>query len=360
MASLSVLYFFAAFLLLARLLYGHRRCKNAQDTRRPLADAASEKPAAPRVQSLTSFDWETTEPLKFRPFKPVYHMTMGLQASLPEELVTIDSNYLKRVSDRRDVIREHPSTVMGFVPAGREAVQELYGFLVADYLPTRYPRMFRLSSEGGGKMDNLVTGVTVPTRCPEDPLQALRILGETVEDDLFLLRETEEGHLVVAFVCCHPSGFDPSTKLGKLLKDVHEPVPSYEKIGPSMERFFSRLEVGKNVKRLNWSVTTRTDLFTPSGTHVYRDETVTEDSEVDVENACLRVELQTLSRLPQTQAILFSFKTYLEPLREIKKEGLGPDLAEAIEGLKRGNAPGMWVYKGGVRWGRSICEYLRA
>jgi hypothetical protein len=56
---------------------------------------------------------------------------------------------------------------------------------------------------------------------------------------------------------------------------------------------------------------------------------------------------------------LFSFKTYMYTLDEIKREGLGPDLADAVEGLKAGNAPGMWVYKGGVRWGRAVCEYLR-
>lgn len=72
------------------------------------------------------------------------------------------------------------------------------------------------------------------------------------------------------------------------------------------------------------------------------------------------MELQTLTRMPKTRAILFSFKTYVYPVKEIKAEGLGPDLADAIEGLKTGNAPGMWVYKGGIRWGKKVCEYLRS
>lgn len=29
------------------------------------------------IEPLTGFNWEETEPLKFRPFKPVYHITMG-------------------------------------------------------------------------------------------------------------------------------------------------------------------------------------------------------------------------------------------------------------------------------------------
>lgn len=74
----------------------------------------------------------------------------------------------------------------------------------------------------------------------------------------------------------------------------------------------------------------------------------------------MRVELQTLSRLPRTKAILFSFKTHLYTLEEIKTEGLGPQLADAIDGLKQGNAPGMWTYKGAIRWGKKVKEYLRS
>lgn len=74
----------------------------------------------------------------------------------------------------------------------------------------------------------------------------------------------------------------------------------------------------------------------------------------------MRSELQTLSRLPKTGAILFSFKTHLYTLEEVKAEGLGPQLADAIDGLKLGNAPGMWTYKGAVRWGKKVKEYLRS
>lgn len=73
-----------------------------------------------------------------------------------------------------------------------------------------------------------------------------------------------------------------------------------------------------------------------------------------------RVEFQTLTRLPETRALLFSFKTYLHSLAEIKAEGRGPELADAIEGLSKGNAPGMWRYKAAVRWGPKAIEYLRS
>lgn len=109
-----------------------------------------------------------------------------------------------------------------------------------------------------------------------------------------------------------------------------------------------------------WSVQTHTELFVPRGNHVHEGDEVELDADVDIAEARLRVECQTLTRLPQTKAVLFSFKTYLFPLQELKEDGVGPELADAIEGLQEGNAPGMWTYKGGVRWGKSVCAYLRA
>ena len=162
----------------------------------------------------------------------------------------MDCNYKVRIDERRRIMANHPATVMGALPEGHSAVQELYSFLLGDYLPSRYPTMFSLS-EDGKTFRNLVTKSTFPSLPPNDPIEALRAIGETVEDDLFLLRQTDDGHKTVAFLCCFPAGFDPSKKLGKLLKDVHEPVPAYNKIGPSMERFFGKLEVGKSVKRVN-------------------------------------------------------------------------------------------------------------
>lgn len=79
-----------------------------------------------------------------------------------------------------------------------------------------------------------------------------------------------------------------------------------------------------------------------------------------VEKARVRVERQFLHRLPQSRAILFSFKTLLYTLPEIKAEGLGNELAEAIDGLKAGNVPGFHFYKRAAVWGDSAKAYLQS
>ncbi|KAK4038061.1 putative FAD binding protein [Parachaetomium inaequale] len=311
----------------------------------------------PKIEPLNDFDWRATPPMKLRPFKPTYHITMAIQNSTPSDLIVMDNNYLERVTTRRNIMAEYTSAVYGTVSSGHAPVKELYTYLLGTYLPARYPTMFGLTqvetathSTSQTLFRNIVTGRTYPlSPPPPDPSEMLKILGETVEDDLFLLLQDRDSgeHRAVAFVCCHPAGFDPSEKLGKRLAEIHGPVPAYEKIGASMERYFARLEVGRSVKRTNWSIQTHPNLYAPSGNHVHVGEKVEEEQEIDVEKARFRTELQTLTRLSRTQAILFSFKTYMYTLGEIKREGLGPDLADAVEGLKAGNAPGMWVYKGG-------------
>jgi hypothetical protein len=57
--------------------------------------------------------------------------------------------------------------------------------------------------------------------------------------------------------------------------------------------------------------------------------------------------------------LCFNFKTYLYPLKEIREEGSGGELADAIEGLMEGSVPEMFFYKRGVVWGEKVKEYLR-
>lgn len=74
----------------------------------------------------------------------------------------------------------------------------------------------------------------------------------------------------------------------------------------------------------------------------------------------MRTERQTLHRLPESKALVFVFKTYLTPIQEIKEEGLGEELACAIEGLETGSVPGMMFYKRGVVWGEKVKAFLRS
>jgi hypothetical protein len=164
---------------------------------------------------------------------------------------------------------------------------------------------------------------------------------------------------------------------------IHAPVPGYEtKIAKSMDRFFNTIPAGKIVKRANWALQSNSTLFKLDGNHIAttpssanspsgmapatRTPTAAELAEwataaeaVEPEKCFLRCERQTLHRLEKTGALVFSFKTYLYALGEVKEEGSGAEMADAIEGLGKGSVSGMMIYKRGVIWGEKVTKYLR-
>ncbi|KAJ5095417.1 hypothetical protein NUU61_004773 [Penicillium alfredii] len=374
---------------------------------------------SPSITPLEGFDWETTEPLQFRPFrgKDKYNLTMGesLENLDPSELIPMDKTYKERLALRKSLLEQHHDIVVAVNktsaeekgtqdgdedPRIRDAVGELYSFILGTYLPTRYPSMFRLHERQAPNsttssttktnntnntnnttetiFENRVTGATWPTHLQQTTptIHALEILAQTVDEEFLVLLpdfslETEEEpkYILQAYATCFPSGFNTREKLGLRLADIHGPVPGYQaKLERSMDRFFARVEVGRFVRRVNWSVTTATELFAAfGGTHGLGlglggsgDGEAIRPGELDLNQTVLRCERQTLHRLPRSKALVFAFHTYTYPVRQIKDEGLGEELATAIDGLKKGNVPDMHSYKKGDVWGEALKDFLRS
>jgi hypothetical protein len=73
----------------------------------------------------------------------------------------------------------------------------------------------------------------------------------------------------------------------------------------------------------------------------------------------IRCERQTFCKLPHTEAVLFFIRTCVYPLSDIKDEGLGEQLANAIDGLRLGNNPEIFDYKEGKAWAEPVKAFLR-
>lgn len=310
------------------------------------------------LEPLSNFNYATTAPIKFRPYKPKFHLTMGIQSITPNDLILLDSSYKRRLAYRRQLLRSHPNETYGHLPNATWAVSEFYTYIVSEHLPSRFPAHFS-KSPSGTLVQNHTTTNTYPI-IPQSATNALRALGENLDEDFVFLLPGEDGSWrVSAFAVCFPNGFNLAEKLGWKMGEVHAPVPGFEaKLGQSLERYFSKMQPGVEhaVQRVNWGIARTAELFTPSGTHVYDGEEPKEDETLRPEQCCLRVERQTLWKLPETGAIVFGIKTYMTPLSELKKEeGEAERLAEAIEGF--GDAMGR--YKARDVWGKAVLEYLR-
>jgi hypothetical protein len=312
------------------------------------------------------------------------------------ELIQMDNTYLSRIQLRRQIMDSHAEATLATNPVAEQATFELYEWLVGTYLPRRFPTCYELVNvekvsgdtvpvqqvqqrDGPTHLLNKITCEHIPLQATS-PLTALRTLGSHIDTDfLILLPKQTEGdeenepqlaYHLEAFSTTFPSGFSTLSKLGLPLSAIHTPVPQYaRKIGKSMDRFFARLEVGKLVRRANWTITTTPELFVESGTHFHGfDEMSPAEQEVciaeqrrelDVGEMTLRCERQTLMRLPSSGALVFAFKTYVTSLEEVKDEGNGEALAEATEGFLKGSVPEMDTYKRAVIWGDLVRDFLR-
>ncbi|KIX08189.1 uncharacterized protein Z518_02845 [Rhinocladiella mackenziei CBS 650.93] len=222
-----------------------------------------------QIEPLHNFDWRTTEPLQFRPFKPVYHLSMSLENPHVSELIEMDKHYLDRIMLRRQLIRDHEDKVIAVCDGVKQAIDELYSWLATIYLPIRFPTMFQITTNGSTGQAALFNKVIseISPLCPEPTADAtLRRLGGLVKDDILFLQPTEDGdgYKLKAFVACFPNGFNPREKLDMKLRRIHESVPKYkDKLEKSMERWFDGLEVGRVVKRCN-AISTHDRLYAPA------------------------------------------------------------------------------------------------
>jgi dimethylamine monooxygenase subunit A len=248
-----------------------------------------------------------------------YRMTMGLMALKPADWIEIDSRYGHEIALRKSLLEERRP----------EVLDQLAGFL-----PERFPDLFE---RAGSELVNRVSGDrwSVDGDVP-DPLD---IAGRLVQEDLCILQDVEGELRLTAGVLCFPNRWRLSDKLGRPMMAIHEPVPSYaERLGRPVDRFIGMLAPERPVWRLNWSLTDDPALFQPVG-HGRRDI----DPDITPENAglriYLRVERQTLRRLPRTGAVLFTIRTHQRPLESLADRPRElARLAEAVRGLPEDTA----------------------
>ena len=222
-----------------------------------------------KVTPLKRFNYKAVEPIKYRPFESKRHVVMGvwmvkidrwirltcrigIKKSAREDWIRIDNGYLDRVTLRKRLLDEFPSTCMGDSSISTPAIRELYEEVMLDLLPRRYPSMFKIS---GDLFFNLITGsrhrISSTLR---DSRAMLRQIGENVEEDFyFMVPNAQRGEFVLeGFVSCFPQGLLPPNKVGLSVSEIHEPVPGYEgRLKKGVNKCFERLEPGQSVGRVN-------------------------------------------------------------------------------------------------------------
>ncbi|PTB64242.1 hypothetical protein BBK36DRAFT_1124158, partial [Trichoderma citrinoviride] len=314
------------------------------------------------IEPLHDFDYTKVPPIHYRPFLTMAHVSLGVKKMPRDDWIRIDSGYLDRIQQRRTIMREHAADALGTSPVANPAIAELYTEVMAKHLPQRFPTMFRIIKRRRQLLLNLATGTSHSLDAAElTHAEMLRNLGESVEEDFYIMCPDEQGEIrLQGYVACFPGGFLSFARVGMSMREIHRPVPGYtERIAKGADRHLERLSPGKYIGRMNWSLQIDgPELFRLDGANNFypeKGDALPEDEDaVDISTSYLRVEHQTLNRLPKTKAVIFCVRSYLTSLEDIKREGNGPLLLEAIQSMpeKLGN------YKKRPFWRRAVYDYL--
>jgi hypothetical protein len=255
-----------------------------------------------------------------------YRMAMDLVTVPEPDWFEIDDRYAEEMAEKRRLMATAPGDVFAAVAESDAARAEALE-LVAAALTAHYPDWF---SQDGSVLSNRLTGESWDARMV-DPLE---LAGRLVQEDLCLIQNRAEGPVFTAASLCFPSRWRLLDKIGKPLAAVHGPVPLYaNRLAGPVDRFMRYLKPGHIASRLNWSLLDDPSLFQPGGK--WRVEA---SSDITAENAgrrvFLRVERQTLRRLPVTSAVLFGIRVHVYPVEGvIDRPERAEELASAINAL---------------------------
>jgi hypothetical protein len=281
-----------------------------------------------------------------------YRMAMSLVTVPEAEWIELDARYTEEMAERCRLLAERHDDVFAVLPEAEDTSREVLQRLVA-YLTTQFPDWFSLD---GNTLANRLTDETWNLAAP--PCHPLELAGRLVQEDLCII-QTDAGAppRFTAAVLCFPSRWRLHEKLGRPLAAVHGPVPFYaERLATPVDRFMTKVKPGHIASRLNWSVLDDPTMYQPTGK--WREATNTAITPDNAGNTLyLRVERQTLTRLPRTNAVLFGIRVHSYKLASaITKPAIAARLAEAVRALPEATVH----YKSLKAFGPALLAWLDA
>lgn len=253
--------------------------------------------------------------------------TIGLKPLDLDSWIEVDEHLQPYLAEKRRLYADIPDKVFVEEAGTRDAQREVLEML-GQHLTAKFPETYRRTAAGIEVVDaagNLAGSTTASFS--NAPLVAASLL---VQEDLILMRRDDSGWRLAAGSLCFPSSWSLIEKFGRPLQQIHAPVPGF---GPGtrsadlINRMFNGLQ-GQAVERYNWSIQADDALYHPLS-NVERIDRASNrptrfpDGDVNA-HAFIRVERQTLRKLPVSRDILFTIRIHLDPLKVLARH---PDRA---------------------------------
>lgn len=262
--------------------------------------------------------------------------TIGVKPLDPADWIDVDDQLLAYL-DEKDRLAERAFDRIFVAEPGTEMAQAEVLTLLTDYLPERFPDIYRRI---GPQIDIVPAFRRVRLDTPYPPLL---IAGGLVQEDLVLMRRSETGWRLVAGHLCFPSSWRLHEKFGKALQEIHTPVPDFgrdTRNATIIERMFDNLRPEQPIIRWNWSLHADDALHHPHSTKQWR------FGDEKIDSFYFRLERQTLRKLAVSGDILFTIRIYLDPLAAMEQQPNAAELAQALISQLQAYTPQQLDYKG--------------
>jgi dimethylamine monooxygenase subunit A len=189
-----------------------------------------------------------------------------------------------------------------------------------DDLLAAHPQLVWAETEGSTPAQAEVLALVeaaVGARADRRALPPLLSAARLVADDLVLMAPEAGQWRLAALSLCAPTFFSAEEVIGKSLAELHGPVPGFEaRLLGRVARIFDGLRPELILERRNWTLVNSDLLFAPEAAPIRARIPAIAPHEAG-RTLFLRVERQTLRRLPRSGGALFTIRVWLRPLAEL-------------------------------------------
>ena len=284
----------------------------------------------------------------------------GEPGSIFEHAFDIDEHYLSEMTERKLVLDKDPHRYVALPH------MELHEWDVFELIMTSnardYPEHFSLEKDGDNWVwENRPLGIKESFVFGDKdtlPYAPLEYIARQCQGDLIVLDQREDDLFMDALVATSVADWSGNFDVGMSFHQWHGPVPVAHELGifDRALKYLLMIRLGQPVRRLNWTLTINPRM--DSSPEMYHEWGV-DRSTVTTENAGqlvnLRVELQTLFRLPRSNGMLFSVRGYLANMEELCTN---PAWAKRLYSVMKNLHPELADYKGISPYRKELLQWL--
>ena len=248
---------------------------------------------------------------------------IGLHPLDIADWIEVDEERAVYLREKRRLLDETPDKVFVEEPDTQNTQEEVLKLLV-EHLVEKFPEVY---TQTGNTL--AITGTDYAIELEDTSSPALLRAALLVQEDLVVMRKSEMGWRLVTASVSFPSSWNLQQKFSRPMHEIHQPVPGFgegTRKAQMIERIFDNLQVDLPAERFNWSIYSDNELFHDdrTGEHFHH-------SKPDVvAQSWLRVERQTLRKLPKSGDILFTIRIHLDPMKLLAKRTNTNEIIDAF------------------------------